>query len=100
METKGEMLDVLDQEIRALEAESVATLWDRFTELSGGLLSRRLRRTEKGEEVWVRQTESGASYEVEIGLAIEHGRDLHFFVSVFDKDGESVGGDTIVAGPR
>jgi hypothetical protein len=98
--TKLEMRQILAQRVDALEKESFATLWARFTESSQGFLSRKVKPSAKGEEVVETQGASGMSYEVEIGVSVEHERDLHFFISVIDgKTGESVDADTVIRRP-
>lgn len=93
------MQQILAQEMHALEATEWTALWERFTELSRGLFARRLKPMSKGEEITSTKGASGRDYEVEIGVAVEHERDLHFFVAVIDADtGERIGGDAIVWG--
>ena len=96
-DAKREMQAILAEEIYALEGAEFASLWRRFTEQSRGIFSRQRRWMAKGEEVHVKKGESGRIYDVEIGLSVEHERDLHFFVSVIDAEtGESLDGDTVV----
>lgn len=98
--TKLEMRRILEHQVDALEREGFANLWPRFTDSSRGFLSKKARPMAKGEEIVDVRGPSGMSYEVEIGVSVEHERDLHFFISVIDgKTGESIGADTVVKRP-
>ena len=65
--TRSKMQRILAQELHSLEATELTALWERFTEPSRGLFTRRLKVMAKGEEVRSVKGVSGRDYELEIG---------------------------------